>query len=337
MLIAVTVCAMVFFAGSQKSLNAAGVGSKSELALNENASHLSASGKQFDHELARVNKSIRSLEALVAKTPNSWPNLERLALAHLDRARLTGEFEDYRRADNTIALAFTKSEVASGPLLSRAQIHLALHRTEAALSDLQQMKSHLLIDKDSATLVAELTGEALLQSGDTENALVHLMALNSRNPSFENAARVAHAYAKAGDYNLAAQWLTRAEQRTVGHSEYIQAWLALQHGILALEQRQLDDAYDAFSLADRLFPGYWLIEEHLAEVDALSGRTTLAERRYRDINDRVDNPQMMLALADVLETNGAEENQSEIAQLRDRANARLSQISESHPRFAAAH
>ena len=302
-----------------------------------NADNSVATDNRFAHELDTVNASIQSLTAQVMRTPESWLNLERLALAHLDRARLTGEFADYQRADKTIDLAFTTSLLGSGPFLSRARIHLALHRTEAALSDLAQIKSNLLIDRNIALVVDELTGEALLQLDRTEEALAIFIQTNTRKPSFENAARLAQVYAKIGNHARAAEWLTRAEQRTVGDSNYIRAWLALQHGILALEQHHLDNAYHHFTLADNLFPRYWLIEEHLAEVDALSGRTAMAERRYRDIVDRTDIPQMKLALANVLETIDDESNHKQIQSLRNKGQHQLQKISRSYPRFAATH
>ena len=299
--------------------------------------HAPNANSSFNQKLAEVNKTIASLNALVAQYPDSWTHLERLALSYLDKARLSGAFADYQLADQTIQQAFSISESDIGPFLSRARVHLALHRTDAAIDDLERTKSQLITPKGHGLIVNELRGDAILQAGLTEEAINRFAELDSRNPSFENAARLSQAYAASENYDLAKQWLITAEERMVGDSGYMNAWLFLQHGILALEQQQLDDAYHYFNKADSLFPGYWLIEEHMAEVDTLSGRLDIAENRYRDIVKRSDVPQMKLALAGVLDAQDPVGYQSEIQSLRDGAEQQLLEIASIYPTFVSAH
>jgi len=291
----------------------------------------------FVHELAGVDAMLQSLNTLIDKNPRSWLHLEKLALAYLDRARLTGAFADYQNADNAIQQAFGISGNQVGPYVTRARIHLALHRTDAALNDLNRAKDSLLLDRESELAIEGLIGDAHFQSGNTTLALDNFVSLERHSPSFVNAARLSQTIAAQGNLPLAKRWLKRGEERTVGQSSYHHAWLKLQHGILALQQHQLDDAYRHFTRADRMFPGYWLIEEHLAEVDALSGRRALAEDRYRSIVHRAPIPQMMMALADVLETRDSNGNRGEINSLRTKADQQLAIIKTTYPALASAH
>lgn len=291
----------------------------------------------YMNELASVNSRVQSLSTFISNNAHSWPHFEQLALAYLDRARLSGEFTDYQKADNAIQQAFDISGTHAGPYLTRAYIHLALHRTDSALNDLNQVKNMLLVQRETALAVEGLVGDALIQLGETEAALEKFELTEKQNPSFKTAARLSQALALNGNYPLAGHWLSIGEKRVSSQSAYLSAWLELQHGILALEQDLLDEAYEHFSKADQTFPGYWLIEEHLAEVDALSGRTALAEDRYRAIVDRAPIPQMKLALADVLDSRDSAGNRNEVELLRRQADQQFTIIRAVYPALTSAH
>lgn len=298
---------------------------------------LGSDSPDFNFELAKVDNTIASLNALIATNPIVITLHEKLSLAYLDRARLSGSIDDYRKADAAIAQAFSNIDTRTGPLITRAKIHLALHRNAAALTDISLVKGRLLIDQYDALAIDGLTADALLQLGSLDKALELYSTNYARKPSFQNASRLSRAYAARGNMQQAEHWLNVAQEQTVAQSNYQIAWLALQRGILDLTQTHLNNAYQHFEKADQHLPGYWLIEEHLAEVDTLLGRTALAENRYRAIVDRAPLPQMQIALADVLELRDQVGNEAEIRMLRDQATQQLQNISADYPDLVLEH
>jgi tetratricopeptide (TPR) repeat protein len=81
--------------------------------------------------------------------------------------------------------------------------------------------------------------------------------------------------------------------------------MALQRGLMDLDRGRYDEALGNYRRADRLFAGYWMIEEHIAELEALRGNGAEAERRYRELVSRTNDPEFMDALGEVLDARGA--------------------------------
>jgi tetratricopeptide (TPR) repeat protein len=103
----------------------------------------------------------------------------------------------------------------------------------------------------------------------------------------------------------------------------------LQRGILDLDGGRWPEALAHFRRADALFPGWWLVEEHIAETMALLGDREGAERLYRGIVDRTGSPEFMDALALLLIARG-ETDEANTLRRRSRAiwGARLRQFPE---------
>jgi tetratricopeptide (TPR) repeat protein len=99
-------------------------------------------------------------------------------------------------------------------------------------------------------------------------------------------------------------WFDQAEQAYRSPSPQTRAYLQLQRGIVQLDRGRLADALAHFRAADRLFPGRWLIEEHIAEVLTRQGKTSEAEALYRDIVRRTGHPEFIDALAGIAQARG---------------------------------
>jgi len=91
-------------------------------------------------------------------------------------------------------------------------------------------------------------------------------------------------YAKAQDE------LTAKEMRSY-------AWLELQRGIVRFEHGEHEKALAHYQRADRAYSGWWLIEEHLAEVLTAMGRKREAIAIYRRVVEQTRNPEYVAALA----------------------------------------
>src|SRR5690606_36652229 len=118
-----------------------------------------------------------------------------------------------------------------------------------------------------------------------------------------SAIRIAYDLWQTGRFEQAERWLGAAEARAAGDGRE-RAWIELQRGQIDLDRGHLDEALGHYRRADRLFSGWWLVEEHIAEIYALRGEHGATERRYRDRIERTGSPEFMDALARVLEARG---------------------------------
>jgi len=91
---------------------------------------------------------------------------------------------------------------------------------------------------------------------------------------------LANYHFQTGDYSQANQWFTQAEQRVVGNPEHLLAWIKLQFGIIDLSRGRLGEALAHYNESLAIFHDYWLAQEHIAGINAMQGRLTLAEENY---------------------------------------------------------
>lgn len=110
--------------------------------------------------------------------------------------------------------------------------------------------------------------------------------------------------------------------------------MSLQMGLMDLSRGRYEEALAHYQEADRRFDGWWLVHEHIAEVEVLLGHLDEAERRYRDVVERTNNPELIDALADLLEQRG---HADEAATFRARADARFEEQLEQLPEAAYGH
>lgn len=93
--------------------------------------------------------------------------------------------------------------------------------------------------------------------------------------------------------------MLRAAEAYHGGSLMTQAWNELHRGILDLERGRLDEAMAHYRAADDICSGWWLIEEHIAEVLAENGERDAAAALYVDIIERTGLPEFMTAMAEL--------------------------------------
>ena len=66
--------------------------------------------------LAGLDEQIEFVRARVEANPDSWKDLEWLANLHMERARISGSYDDYAAADEAIEQAFEIAPAGLGPL-----------------------------------------------------------------------------------------------------------------------------------------------------------------------------------------------------------------------------
>lgn len=243
----------------------------------------------YDEELAENEAEIRTLTAQPAAAPH---RLLRLAHALYAKASLTTDYVDFRAADNAIIAAHEAGEPAAECSYLRASFDFKLHRLTAASTTLEQL-AHLA----QVPEIAVLRADVLLQQGHVAAASALYDQLSAGSSTWDVTARIAWLKSHQGEPQEADRLYASAQEELTAKEMRSWAWLELQRGLLDLETGRFAEALAHFQKADRAYPGYWLIQEHIAEVFDKLGRTDEASALYRRIIARTGNPEFVSSLA----------------------------------------
>ncbi len=297
------------------------------------------------YEGARAELLARTVaaEGLAAGSPESWSRHADAAGYRLDYAQLTGDYQAYAAAEAHLERAFAAVErrgipsaaTKTGPFLLRAQLGYALHRLPSTLDDLAGPE-HDARETGDRKLLAEvlaLRGAATVARGDYAAGVALLREAERTDPNPSHRQRLALALAKLGEDDEALARLATPE----GTSPRATAWLALQRALIHLERGRRAEARVELQAAATAFPGYWLVDEHLAELDQAEGNVGAAAATYRSLVARTSDPEFMDALARLV----AHDAPDEAGELRRKSHAlymrRLAQFPEASYGHALEH
>lgn len=265
------------------------------------------SAPAYQAESQRISEIIESLQRSAETTPGSWMALEQLASAHLERARLAGDYADYAAAESLIAAAFERAPQGAGPFMLRASLSFTLHRLDRVEGDLRQEERRVVLDDPARASIEGMRGDVALQRGrlaEARRRFEHALAIHDDMGAH---ARLAQCLWKLGDYSGAEAQYRAASALYHGTSARPRAWTHLQLGLMELSRGRLDEAMAHYRDADREMPGWWLVDEHMAEVILEQGGLDDAEGRYMDLVARTGDPEFMDQLAKIRRAHGDEQ------------------------------
>ena len=280
-------------------------------------------------EVAKLNAAIEHGLGLKASQPdNNLIPLEVVSL-YQERARLTGSYDDYAKAETLLASLSSGPKLSVSQCMAGARLHYTLHRLT---------KASALLDSCAATAeaseVAALRADIALYTGryrDAERTYRGLVNDVGITPHY---VRLGLLKKWVGGPGEAAAFLEAAERRYHGSSPTMRAWLKLQRGLVALDRGRFDEALAMYRLAEDALEGWWLIDEHIAEVQLLTGNTTEAKRIYESVIERTGGPEFMDALAAIEQQLG---NVEQASKLTARARSIYTERLRSFPEAAAGH
>ncbi|HEY0136965.1 MAG TPA: hypothetical protein VGB85_22940 [Nannocystis sp.] len=248
-------------------------------------------------ELARIDEKIAAVLARADAQPRGWLALEQAANLYLTRARLSGDYDDYARAEALVERAFAVAGDGVGPFFTRVGLDFTLHRLDRVARDLDTIAGFAIVsDEDRRTLVALRADLAFQQGRYTEAGRGFEQAL-AAHEDVNSLAHLALYRWKTGDFLAAEDLYHRALAKLRPGAGEPLAWLHLQLGLMDLERGRLDEALAHYHDGAAELGGYWLIDEHIAEILTLQGKTDEALAAYADILRRTDNPEFMDAVA----------------------------------------
>ena len=283
----------------------------------------------YEDELNKLNAAIEHGITLSARQSTDTLIPHEVVSLYQERARLTGKYDDYAKAEALLASLSAAPKPTPSHCLATAKLHYTLHRLKQASAALDTCPTTV-----EPTEVATMRADIAMYSGRYREAESIYRALVNEPGIAPNYIRLALLRKWLGAPGEAAALFEAAEKRYHGGSPTMLAWLKLQRGLVALDRGRLDEALALYRLATDALAGWWLIDEHIAEVLLLSGKTAEAKRLYESVVERTSAPEFMDALAVIESQQG---NRDNAQQLQIKARAIYEQRLIAFPEAAAGH
>ncbi len=288
----------------------------------------------WDEEVAAYDQNIAGARDRANRQQSSFLAADAVANLFLSRARLTGDYADYQHAEAWLEKSFAADPTGKfGPFMTRASLNYTLHRLDRVDADFvhAQLGHH---DNVAVSGFRRFEANLALQRGDYDDVEPRLHESIDLHPSISNLASLAYYLVGTGRYDEADATYQKAIERYHGTAREPLAWLHLQLGLADLGRGRYDEALAHYRDAERELSGYWLVEEHIAEILTLTGRTDEAMAMYLDIIERTGNPEFMDAVAGILVDAGKPQ---EARAYIDRASERFAQLTAMYPEAAYGH
>ena len=299
----------------------------------QTAAVVSQDAATWDRELALLEEQLEARRSR-AEQSGSWMDWEAVSNFESEHARLSGDYASYVRAGEALETSFALAPEGAGPFASRASLNMRLHRLSRVEADLQALERAAVVTRRDRNRIQGIRADVAFYSGDMKTARELYTEVAEAQPTVRSLAALARLAWKTGDFQEAETMLDCAEERAIAGTVSDRAWLKLVRGLMRLDQDRLADALAMYEEGLAIQPGYWLLEEHIAEVVMLQGDTERALRLYEDLVVRTSNPEFMDQIASIWRDRGHREN---FEMWRDRAGGLYKKRLELVPEAAVGH
>lgn len=239
---------------------------------------------------------IQYYRAQLAKDPLHWPSYAGLGAAYLLKARATGDFAYYAKAEEALkrSLALQPNYEALRYLTA---VYVAQHRFKEAIPYGRQTVETWPSDTQSYVFLSD----AYYAIGDYERAAEVAQKMLAIKPDFYALSHSARGRYVRGDVAGAIrdlqQALTMATQDEL--SQQLAPWVRVQLGSYYFGMGDLARAEQAYQQALATSPHYAPAIEHLAELRAVQKNFTAAIELYKTLLKRRPNLEWQAALAGI--------------------------------------
>lgn len=257
----------------------------------------------YTDAIAALDEEVERKRAMVAAFPGDWVRHEGLALAHLDRFRLSGDYADLAQARETVRRGMQLAEAPGGPVLAYAEIGLASHRLDEVAASLRLLDRWVAPDRSERAAAAALAGDVAFYRGDMGRARDRYAAAQATGAPGA-LLRMAVLEMARGDVDAAIAAMRTSFEKQRRPSPYAIATTALRIGAAELARGDIAEARRLFEEADRVFPGYWLTQAHIAQASAMEGELGKGIVIMRRVAERSGSAEAMDALAMLLRSAG---------------------------------
>jgi tetratricopeptide (TPR) repeat protein len=253
----------------------------------------------FEIELARIDQAIGELEACAFALPIDSERATKYVYLVYQRASLTGSLAGFEVAEESLQRAIAELGPASDLYFLKANLDFKFHRLSAVREDLETGRD-LRETMQGRALRADLD----FQEGRYQEAKAGYEAIIKEDLTWDNLARLAYFKFKMGDITAADQLYVEAEDELTAKEMRHYAWVELQRGVLKLRQGCYEEAASHYDRAGRAYSGYWLVDDHKAELLGAEGKFAEAAQLYEGVIARAPRPEFQQALGELYEILG---------------------------------
>lgn len=261
--------------------------------------------ENFATAMIAMDERMVAAKQRVDRQPTSWFTQESYARASISRYRLSGDYQDLTNAGQAIQNGMDAAPKGSGPLLTNAIFQVTTHQLKELPSLLQKMQQFAVAPpSDEQAEALAIAGDLEFFSGRYTGAMAQYAAAAAKQDGAGIAIRIGRQLQKTGRPDAAIASFVSAAKMEKGPTPQFLASMLLQIGVVELERGNWDEASKWFAKADAMFPGYWLIEAHRAQMLAVKGDHGAAEKAYLKILAKRPIAEVMDALAGLYRLEG---------------------------------
>lgn len=248
----------------------------------------------FAKEIQKFEQDLAELRPQALANPTSADHVTKYTYRLYQRAALSGNLDYFQEVESELQAAIERLGPAPDLCLLKANLDFKLHRLAATKRNLE-MSPELADTPQGKTIAADVT----FQEGLYEEARQLYESLIAHERTWDNLARLAHLHAKLGDIAGAEKLYLEAEDEITAKEMRSFAWVELQRGLLHCQYGRFAQAKKHYDRANHAYSGYWLVEEHIANLLAAEHKLDEAVSLYKQLLQRIPKPELQQALGEV--------------------------------------
>jgi tetratricopeptide (TPR) repeat protein len=259
-----------------------------------------------DDPLAQLDHDIAFYRARAESMDDARLEWEHVANDYMSRARLSGDYMDWRRAEDALANAFRPD--GFGAYLTRASFNSAMHRIDRVDADLDRAAAAALMTSSDRDAIIAMRGDASYYGGryDDARAAYERLAQTTRR-GVDALALLAQLDWHIGRWDEADALFDEAladPRIASARSAGMRAWLHGMRSTMDRDRGRLDDALSEIEAARALTPDDPHLDELAADIHEQRGDADEALALFRSIARATSSPQAIDGVARLLRARG---------------------------------
>lgn len=308
-------------------------------AVSKRAASTETKGQQstpLDQRATPADRQISAAQGVIERQPKFPGGYNLLAAAYMQKARETGDFGYYARAEAALKRSFEVTPDNKDANRLQAYLLLSYHRFSEAL---EVSRRAVQLDPQDYEAYGALT-DALVELGQYEEARKTVQMMLDLRPYTASYARASYLRSLYGNTEGAIEAMQlAAESANPGDPESI-AWCRVHLGDELMNAGRLKEAEHQYDWALFSFPDYHLALAAKARARIANGDTDSAIDFYKRAQERVPLPDTAIALGDLYTKLGRTEEakrQYELVEFIERTSAATTTYSRQLALFYADH
>lgn len=256
----------------------------------------------YAEEMRRIEEDIAEIGEGVLSGPSDSAKITKYVYRRFQRAAIAQDSRDLAGVepliDRVIALVTNPADF----YLLKAQLYSKLHRLSDARAALA---AHPAVERCREAVL--IRADCDFQQGRYEAAKRGYGDALEIEVTWDALARLAHFHAQMGDVSEVETLYAQAEDELTAKEMRSFAWLEIQRGLLDFQHGRFAEARAHYAAAEVAYPGYPLLDEHMAELLAAEGHYPEAIARFDRIETHVARPELHQARGELHAIMGEEE------------------------------